>query len=150
MGLDQYMYISKEILDEDYYEYLGEEVKNANGEVEYYDEESVLSEIAYFRKSNWLHGYFDRLCESKTGHGIGNCEYFIFSQEDLINFLDVCREVVECDSIAIAEEMLPPQSGFFFGSKAIDDYYFEDVQDAINALKEYEEDDNQYAYYAWW
>ena len=30
------------------------------------------------------------------------------------------------------------------------DYYFEDVQDFINTMKEYEEDDNQYVYYAWW
>ena len=150
MGLDQYMYIAKEELEEDYYEYLGKEVKDENGELQYYDEDEVLQEIAYFRKSNWLHGYMDRLCESKVGHNIGDCEYLIFTQEDLINLLDTCREVVECESVAIAEELLPPQSGFFFGPTDIDEYYFEDVQDAINVLKQYEEDDNQYAYYAWW
>lgn len=150
MGLDQYIHIAKEYLEEDYYKVLGEAVKDENGEIAYYDEESVLTEIAYFRKSNWLHGYLDRLCESKNNHDIGNCEYFVFNQQDLINLLDACREVVECDSIAIAEETLPPQEGFFFGSTAIDDYYFEDVQDFINTMKEYEEDDNQYVYYAWW
>ena len=149
MGLDQYMYKVKKELEEDYYEHLGEKVKDEFG-YEYYDIEPVLDEIAYFRKSNWLHGYMNRLCQSKMGHDIEDCEYLILSQKDLIDFLNVCREVVECDSVAIAEELLPPQSGFFFGSTAIDDYYFEDVQDAIDALSPFEDGDNRYAYYAWW
>ena len=52
MGLDQYIYISKKELEEDYYEVLGEATENEYGDV-FYDEESVLTEIAYFRKSNF-------------------------------------------------------------------------------------------------
>lgn len=150
MGLDQYMYITKEYLNDMYYEVLGEPIRDENGEIQFYDEKPVLDEIAYFRKSNWLHGYMDRLCQFKTGRDIGNCEYFIFDQEDLIYLLKKCREVIECDSVAIAEELLPPQPGFFFGPTTIDDWYFEDIQDFIDKMEEYEENDNQYAYYAWW
>lgn len=149
MGLDQYIYISKEELEEDYYEVLGEATENEYGDV-FYDEESVLTEIAYFRKSNWLHGYFDRLCEERTGHGIEDCEYFVFSKHDLHTLLEIARDVIATDSIAYAEDWLPPQSGFFFGSTAIDDYYFEDLQDFVDTMEKWEDSDEQFVYYAWW
>lgn len=149
MGLDQYIYISKEELEEDYYEVLGEATENEYGDV-FYDEESVLTEIAYFRKSNWLHGYFDRLCEERIGHEIEDCEYFVFSKHDLHTLLEIVRDVIATDSIAYAEDWLPPQSGFFFGSTAIDDYYFEDLQDFVDTMEQWEDSDKQFVYYAWW
>lgn len=149
MGLDQYIYISKENLTDDYYEHLGEAVYE-NDEIQYYNDTSVLTEIAYFRKSNWLHGYFDRLCEERTGHDIGDCQYFVFSKLDLHLLLETVRDVIATDSVAYAEDWLPPQPGFFFGSTAIDDYYFEDLQDFINTMEKWEDSDEQFVYYAWW
>lgn len=149
MGLDQYIYISKENLTDDYYEHLGEAVYE-NDELQYYNDSNVLTEIGYFRKSNWLHGYFDRLCEERTGHGIEDCEYFVFSKHDLHTLLEIARDVIATDSIAYAEDWLPPQSGFFFGSTAIDDYYFEDLQDFVNTMEQWEDSDEQFVYYAWW
>ena len=150
MGLDQYLYVAKEELEQDYYEHLGEKICEETSEIYYYDETEILEPIAYFRKSNWLHGYLNKLCLERTYHEIEDCEYFIFSQQDLKNLLALCREVVEYKSIAYAEDWLPPMSGFFFGSTAIDEYYFEDVQDFINDMEVYEEDNFQYVYYAWW
>lgn len=149
MGLDQYIYISKENLTDNYYENLGEAVYE-NDEIQYYNDTSVLTEIAYFRKSNWLHGYFDRLCEERTGHEIGDCEYFVFNKRDLHTLLETVRDVIATDSVAYAEDWLPPQSGFFFGSTAIDDYYFEDLQDFVDTMEKWEDSDEQFVYYAWW
>lgn len=150
MGLDQYLYVTKKELENEYYENIGEPVYNNNNQIDYYDETEILEEIAYFRKSNWLHGYLNNLCITKTGHDIEDCEYFVFTQKDLINLLNICKEVVECNSITYAEDWLPPMSGFFFGSTAIDKYYFEDIQDFIDTMSPYEEDEYQYVYYAWW
>lgn len=150
MGLDQYLYVAEERLEEDYYEHLGEPVYDENGGLAYYDDKYVIQEIAYFRKVNWLHGYLDKLCESKTGHYLGNCEYFVFSKNDLNEFLDVCREVIECESIHIAEELLPPTRGCFFGCYEVNDEYFEEVKDFIEMMEQYSEDDAQYVYWAWW
>ena len=136
-------------MTDDYYEHLGEAVYE-NNRLQYYDDSNVLTEIAYFRKSNWLHGYFDRLCEERTGHGIEDCEYFVFSKHDLHTLLEIARDVIATDSIAYAEDWLPPQSGFFFGSTAIDNYYFEDLQDFVDTMEQWEDSDEQFVYYAWW
>ena len=149
MGLDQYIHITKEELTEDYYTELGEKTHNEYG-VPYYDESTVLDNILILRKENWLHGYLDRLCQSKTGHEIGNTDYFVFTQEDLKDLLNTCREVIESRSVAIAEELLPPTRGCFFGSYTINADYFESIEDFIKDMGEYEEDDNQYVYWAWW
>jgi hypothetical protein len=34
-----------------------------------------------------------------------------------------------------AEELLPPQSGFFFGDVSIDQYYFHDIDHTIEILE---------------
>ncbi len=149
MGLDQVLYLSKEELTEDYYEYIGEKIIDEDGDY-YYDYSTVLYNILNLRKVNWLHGYMDRLCKIKTGHELGNTDYLILSQKDLKDLLATCREVVETESTVIAEELLPPTRGCFFGGYEINDSYFESIQDFINTICEYEEDDNQYVYWAWW
>lgn len=153
MGLDQYIYLGDEYedFDEDYYEEIGTPVYDPDkGELLYYNETDFVHEIAYFRKSNWLHGYLDRLCEERANRPIGNCHYFVFSQRDLNNLLNTCREVVKSKSTKIAKELLPPCKGCFFGSYEIDEYYFDDIQDFIDIMQKFEEDNNVYLYYAWW
>jgi hypothetical protein len=149
MGLDQKLYIAKEELTEDYYIRLGEKITDEDG-VCYYDESTVLDNILYLRKVNWIHGYMDKLCKSKTGHEVGNTDYFVFNQKDLNKLINICREVVKTKSVTIAEELLPPTRGCFFGCYEINEDYFESVQDFINVMCEYEEDDNQYVYWSWW
>lgn len=83
-------------------------------------------EIGYFRKVNFLMGVFDR---KQTG------EYIKIDKHSLESLLDLCNTVLKSKDIRTAEKYLPPQSGFFFGSTDIDDYYFSDVEDVADWLE---------------
>ena len=50
-----------------------------------------------------------------------------------MNLLDVCKEVK--NNPEKAEELLPPQSGFFFGDVTIDEYYFQDIDKTIKIIE---------------
>jgi len=47
--------------------------------------------------------------------------------------LDTVNKVLEINSLA--EELLPPQSGFFFGSCELDDWYFEKLKNTKKGLE---------------
>jgi hypothetical protein len=71
-------------------------------------------EIAYWRKHPNLHGWMQRLWESKGNSGEFNGDELELTWEDL----DQLEQ-------AIRNKKLPDTSGFFFGSDA-DDHYRED------------------------
>ena len=48
---------------------------------------------------------------------------------------EVVCEVLESGSIEVAQDKLPPQSGFFFGSTGIDEWYFQDLEDTKRMLQ---------------
>ena len=53
--------------------------------------------------------------------------------EDLEDLIDRCDRVLENHSLA--EDLLPTQGGFFFGSTDYDKWYFEDVKDCRRQMK---------------
>ena len=89
------------------------------------------SEDMYFRKVNFLYAYFaDRLEK----------EQCIVTLDDCQKIIKYAETILETRDTDIAEKLLPTQSGFFFGSTAYDDYYFEDVRDVLEQFSEYIED----------
>ena len=50
------------------------------------------------------------------------------------DLLSICEEVEKNHNKS--DELLPTQSGFFFGSLEYDEYYFEDIKYTIDMLKE--------------
>lgn len=53
----------------------------------------------------------------------------------------------------LAPSVLPTSSGFFFGSTDYDTYYFEELKDTLQYLKndlEYDRDNEQLFYTEWW
>lgn len=149
MGLDQYIFKAKKPLDEDYYEKIGE-IKTAIDGTEFEDVDAVIEQIAYFRKDQWLHNYFDRLCEEKTNHGLDNCDYLVFSAHDLHNFIRTCEYVLHCDSIAIAQEELPIADNHVYDDEYYDEWYFDSIKFAVKKLKPLLVENTQYVYWAWW
>ena len=51
---------------------------------------------------------------------------------------------------SIAKELLPTQSGFFFGDTDYDQYYIEDLTYTKKALKEILQEDGDYYYQSSW
>ena len=58
--------------------------------------------------------------------------------------LEVCKTVLEDNSKA--KELLPTQSGFFFGATQYDEYYIRDIQDTVKIIEDLlaEVDENGY------
>jgi len=82
----------------------------------------------YWRKANHIHKWFvDNVQDGKD-----ECHDAYVTHEQLQELLATCRQVQEDPSRAA--ELLPTQSGFFFGSTAYDEYYKEDVDATVDTL----------------
>jgi hypothetical protein len=90
---------------------------------------SVQVPVGYWRKANQIHNWF----VANIGDGVDECQEMSLTRENLTELLGVCVEVQRDHSLA--EELLPPQAGFFFGSTETDEWYFRDVTDTIILLK---------------
>ena len=89
--------------------------------------------VAYWRKANAIHKWF---CDLDGGRD--ECQRIPVNVEQLRQLRYLCDSVLL--QPAIAQDVLPPQSGFFFGSNEIDEWYMDDMKHTItqidNALKD--------------
>jgi hypothetical protein len=126
---------------------------------ENYKWESFFTEVGYWRKANAVHKWF----VDNIQDGADNCEYYEVSKEQLEELLDVCIKVRDASKLTkgmiangysyengkrvpymeegeyiedatTAEELLPTQDGFFFGSTNYDQYYLDDIVDTIDIV----------------
>lgn len=109
---------------------------------------TIHEQVAYWRKANAIHAWFVKNCQN----GVDECQNSDVSADNLKTLLDVCKRVQSDHSLA--PQLLPTQSGFFFGGTAYDEWYFEDLDYTINTLTEIlaEEDaeDSEYEYHSSW
>ena len=90
---------------------------------------TVKLECAYWRKCNQVHAFFTRdIKEPDNFNGQDIC----VSREDLEELRDLIFQV-QVDPKK-AEELLPTQGGFFFGSTDYDEYYFKDLENTLEIL----------------
>lgn len=66
--------------------------------------------------------------------GEDNCKEHYVTREELQELNDVCMKVWTSKSKEVAEELLPTQVGFFYGSYEIDDWYWEQIEDTLVQL----------------
>lgn len=136
MGLDQYLYASRytspaDWRPEDDRKVFKDILKTIGGE-EFVDTDlpslTVDLKVGYWRKANQIHQWFVKNVQD----GEDNCAEYWVDRDKLIELRDLCK-------LALAEkgkasEVLPPQSGFFFGSTEIDEWYWQDVQSTIEII----------------
>ena len=79
-------------------------------------------EAMYCRKANAIHKWF----VDNVQNGTDDCGTYEVSRKQLQELLDLIIEVI--DNKGKAQSLLPPQSGFFFGSDKIDQYYYEEME----------------------
>lgn len=84
-------------------------------------------QIGYFRKFNALHKYI----VDNFADGNDDCKPVWLGKGYCEQILEVLKSVTEEN----AAEVLPTGSGCFFGSTEYDDWYFEDVKDAIELFE---------------
>lgn len=112
--------------------------------------------VGYWRKANAIHGWFVK----EVGGGVDDCSPMHVERQQLLELRDLCHSVINASSQVrmkeLAESVLPPTQGFFFGSDAIDEDYLEDLRRTVtiidHALSVIPEDDWtwSFAYQASW
>jgi len=109
--------------------------------------EKEVNEVAYWRKANAIHGWII----NRTNR-IDDCTPIELTKKDIIELRDTCQQVIEAGDETVAEELLPPTSGFFFGG-GIDDWYWENVKETVEKLTtiiDQSVDDATFEYQASW
>jgi hypothetical protein len=135
MGLDMYLnakvYLSnfddrKETIDAIEH---AKSIASSFGLPESWKPKTIEFNVIYWRKANAIHNWFVKNVQA----GVVDCGSYDVSSSDIKNLLNVINVILDEDSKQKQEkliiELLPPTSGFFFGSTAIDEYYFEDLKD---------------------
>jgi hypothetical protein len=151
MGLDMYLtkktYVKRwnHIKDEDQFR-----VKVTRGGEPYEAIKSdriahVEEEVAYWRKFNALHHWI-----TEHTDGVDNCQVVYIDEGTLELLLETLKEVHNDHSKA--KDLLPTQSGFFFGTTEYDEYYFHDVERTVELLENLlkEETEGSFYYHASW
>jgi hypothetical protein len=91
--------------------------------------EELVFGAAYWRKANAIHGWFVK----KVQEGVDECKDTPVSREQLQELIDTCKAVLADNSKA--SELLPSQSGFFFGSTDYNEWYFNDLAYTVEQLE---------------
>ena len=91
--------------------------------------------IITWRKANAIHKFF----VDEVQKGNDNCERHYVSRETLQELLDRITTILDIKTPVAremkAEELLPTQSGFFFGTEEYDDWYYKDLEDTKKTLE---------------
>ena len=82
----------------------------------------IEEEVGYWRKANAIHQWF----VDNVQEGEDNCQPYYVERKQLENLLETVNQILEDNSKA--KELLPTQSGFFFGGTDYDEWYFEDLK----------------------
>ena len=105
-------------------------------------------EAMYWRKANAIRGWFSKLPDFVDN---GNTP---ISKKNLTDLLEICNTVRESkgtpSEYSVVMNNLPPEDGFFFGSTEIDDWYWEDIDNTIDFLKEWLPKINEYDELEYW
>lgn len=94
---------------------------------------TVKVHVAYWRKANAIHNWFVKNCQD----GVDECQEAYVSRENLEKLLNIALIALahyEQGRPEQAAELLPPASGFFFGSTAVDEWYAEDLKNTVAQL----------------
>jgi hypothetical protein len=92
----------------------------------------ITMTAVYWRKANAIHQWFVDNCAD----GVDDCKPVWVSEEKLEELYDiVCKVLANPYDQKVAEELLPTQSGFFFGATEYGDWYWEDLEYTRDSLK---------------
>jgi hypothetical protein len=87
----------------------------------------IIEEAIYWRKANAIHKWF----VDNVQDGEDNCRQYEVSIEQLQELLDTINKILKPKKqekrLELAQELLPPCAGFFFGENGVDTYYFEEL-----------------------
>ena len=92
------------------------------------EDEIVLYGFEY-RKVSFVQGFMEREIN------IDNGEQKDIPSETFLKFLQDLTEVKYREDDEVSLKKLPPTSGFFYGARDIDEYYYEDVSMVLDDMR---------------
>lgn len=104
-------------------------------------------ELGYWRKANQIHNWF----VENIQNGIDDQAEYPVSIENLEELRSLCKKILNDKNLA--EDLLPTQSGFFFGSTEYDEWYFQNIKDTIQIIDEALidlQEEEVLVYTCWW
>lgn len=152
MGLDMYLYKKTYVknwdfmTDEEKHEIV---VKRGGKVVESIKPERIayiVEQVGYWRKANAIHKWF----VDNVQEGEDDCKEYYVDTEKLKELLNECNKVL--DKEAEPEDVLPSESGFFFGSTEYDEWYYNDIEQTKKMIEELlaEEETGDFYYRSSW
>ena len=108
----------------------------------------IQEEVGYWRKANAIHVWF----VANVQNGVDECQESYVDPTKLKALLQTCISVRDNSNLitdkegpnkegkviedtTFAEDLLPSQSGFFFGGTEYDEWYLKDIEDTIKILE---------------
>lgn len=96
----------------------------------------IVEQAGYWRKFNALHGWIVDNCAD----GVDECQNIPISERKLHELYETLEKVHELLKAEHPDEdkirqLLPPASGFFFGSDKIDEYYKQEIERTIEIVE---------------
>lgn len=82
--------------------------------------------VGYWRKANAVHDWFVQNIQN----GEDDCQKYYVEREDLATLRNLCQNQIDNPT----EDILPPTSGFFFGSTEKDEWYFEQLKYTVKMI----------------
>jgi len=112
---------------------------------------TISEEVGYWRKANHIHKWF----VDKVQEGEDNCASYWVSIDQLKELRALCKLILSAkrgseEQNSLIEKQLPPAEGFFFGSTAVDDYYFQDCEETVTIIDKAIEEEGEYYYQSSW
>lgn len=89
----------------------------------------IVEEVGYWRKANQVHKWF----VDNVQNGQDDCGEYYVDEDKIEALLNLVKFVLE--NPKLAQEKLPRESGFFFGSESYDDWYFQQLEDTKKILE---------------
>lgn len=164
MGLDMYLEVRKHVSLADFVTENNDFIKKENPEGKKLLKSVGLNKVAskeaygvvvtttaiYWRKVNAIHKWFVDHCAG----GVDECQPSYLERSKLLTLRDQVDMVLRSKNEAVAQEWLPTESGFFFGSTEYGEYYWSDLEYTLKeldrVLKETEDDSVSFIYQASW
>ena len=114
----------------------------------YLESAELVIEVGYWRKANHIHKWFVDRVQEGNDWNCGNS--YCVEREQLQELLKLCKEIKEDNSKA--EELLPVQEGFFFGTYEYDEWYFDGIDATIEIIERVLKIDNDwdFEYHSSW
>ena len=88
-------------------------------------------EAGYWRKANAIHRWFVDTVQD----GRDDCGMYRVAHSQLRELRSLCKTLLEKKDSEMAQDEMPPQAGFFFGSTDIDDDYWQDLADTVAIIE---------------